>query len=138
MRVIRLVGHRGSSGKRHHRGSAILILILSLSLLLATYSATMVKRMNNERVIAHQRNQIQMLEAAIAGLAEVPQLAQGEYRLPIDDSGRRVVVVEKKETPGNEIEMVARLQQADKQIVAIRRIVSHRNHSTGNIRDNTE
>ena len=138
MKVHHFVGHRGSLGKRYHRGSAVLILILSLSLLLATYSATMVKRINNERVIAHQRNEIQMLEAAIAGLVEVPQLAQGEYRLPIDDSGRTVVVVEKKETLGNEIEMFARLQRAGKQIVAIRRTVSHRNHATGNVRDNTE
>ena len=138
MSVFHLIRHRGSSGKRYHRGSAMLILILSLSLLLATYSATMVKRMNNERVIAHQQTEIQMLEAAIAGLSEVPQLAPGEYRMPVDDSGRRVVVVEKKETPDNEIEMFARLQQAGKQIVAIRRIASHRNHSTGNIRDNTE
>lgn len=70
----------------HRRGSALLMLVLALSLLVGVYSASTVQQSNQEREAEREQDAIALLENAIDAVNELRSRETTFFRLPVDES----------------------------------------------------
>ena len=114
-KAARLIGRR--------RGSALMMLIMTLALLIGTYSATLVRQSNNARRIEKEQNAITSLENAIDAVREITQIQiQIQFfRLPLDETRNRWIEI--NSTTGKDTETIytAKLIDDGKEIVVIQR-----------------
>ena len=82
---------------RHHsqsKGSVALMLILVLTLLVGTFTASATSRMTHERQIQWHHRSVATLESAVDCAADFGITENKEIRLPIDDKTNQWVIVE--------------------------------------------
>ncbi|MCM2373160.1 hypothetical protein [Aporhodopirellula aestuarii] len=83
---------------RNRRGSASLVLVLILALLVGTFAASVTSRASHERRNEHHHRSIATLESAIEAVAQSGEMEETEIRLPLgsseatDETGRWIVV----------------------------------------------
>lgn len=80
--------------KRSLSGSAALMLVLVLAMLVGTFAVSVTRRASNERRSEIQHRAVDILESAIEAVAESDFSSQTKVRLPIDDESGRWVIVE--------------------------------------------
>ena len=114
-KAARLIGRR--------RGSALMMLIMTLALLIGTYSATLVRQSNNARRIEKEQDAITSLENAIDAVREITQIQiQIQFfRLPLDETRNRWIEI--NSTTGKDTKTIytAKLIDDGKEIVVIQR-----------------
>ena len=112
-KAARLIGRR--------RGSALMMLIMALALLIGTYSATMARQSNNARRIEKEQDAITSLENAIDAVREINPIQIQFFRLPLDESRNQWIEI--NSTTGKDTETIytAKLIDDGKEIVVIQR-----------------
>ena len=71
--------------EKTRRGSALLMLVLALALLISVFSASMVKQSQQERRTEREHDVITYLENAINAVSETQPSGTNSFRLPVDE-----------------------------------------------------
>ena len=71
--------------EKSRRGSALLMLVLALALLISVFSASMVKQSQQERRTEREHDVITYLENAINAVSETQPSGTNSFRHPVDE-----------------------------------------------------
>lgn len=102
-------------------GSAALMLVLALALLVGTFATSVTRRVLSERQSEMHRRSIAVLQSAIDAVADSDFSLDTSIRLPLDDALERWVLVEPVVGPDDEPQFLATLYRDDQPGLSIRR-----------------
>ncbi|MDA8697616.1 hypothetical protein N9M41_03990 [Rhodopirellula sp.] len=114
---------RHLSGRHHssRSGSALLMLIIALTMLISVYSTAIVKQAGQDLRGERERERIALLENAIHAVGEIESSETDFFKLPVEASNNDWVEVTKTMNKRDEIVFVAKFMHHGTELITIQR-----------------
>ena len=112
---------RCRSPEKIRRGSALLMLVLALALLISVFSASMVKQSQQERRTEREHDVITYLENAINAVSETQPSGTNSFRLPVDELKNQWIEVTHNNTDVAKQVFTAKLVRDGIEVLTIQR-----------------
>ncbi|MDA9858987.1 hypothetical protein N9D23_12775 [Rubripirellula sp.] len=103
------------------RGSALLMLIIALAILISVYSTAIVKQAGQDLRAERERERIALLENALRAVAEIESPDANFFKLPVDVSKNDWIEVSKTMGNRDEVLFVAKLMHNGTELITVQR-----------------
>lgn len=108
--------------RSHRSGSAVLMLVITLAMLISVYSAAMVRQANLDLRVEREREAIALLENAIGAVHESNSPGITYFRLPLDESKNHWIEITRSLNDDAQEMYLAKWIHSGNELVTIQRI----------------